>query len=151
MKLLKFAFAIVLGSAFMAVAKVESKPFEVKEGYIFQPTKGSNATAGYGLLKNISTKEIKITVVSADGFKAVELHETVAEKGMMKMKKVESIQLSKDGTFELKPGGNHIMLFDPTKEFKDGDLIRVTFDVDKNQVTIPFAIKPRATAPHGHH
>lgn len=151
MNLMKFTAMLFLGFASVATAKTETKPIEIKDGYVFLPMKGSNATAGYGTIKNTTSNNLKLSVESAEGFKAVELHETISEKGMMKMQKMESANLLKNASFDLKPGGNHIMLFDPLKDFREGDLVQVTFNVDNKKITIPFIIKKRTEAPHAHH
>ncbi|MBX3040955.1 MAG: copper chaperone PCu(A)C [Bdellovibrionaceae bacterium] len=144
---------LVFSFASIALAKTAKVDLVVTDGFVFLPLKGSNATAGYGILRNQSSEKITLSVVSAEGFKATELHETVEEKGLMKMKKVESFAIEPKGSFELKPGGNHIMLFDALKELRDGETVSVTFQTNKGPVKVPFKLKPRTETPdpHAHH
>ncbi|AGH94471.1 copper chaperone PCu(A)C [Pseudobdellovibrio exovorus] len=137
-------------------AKADANPITVEGAYIYKPLQGSRATAGYGTFKNTGKDDITIAIVSLDGFKAVELHETVSEDGMMKMKKVDSFVVKKGGSFELKPGGNHIMLFDANKEFKEGETLNVVFKNGDKQFSLPFELKardkkPEQKNPHAHH
>lgn len=151
MNLMKYAVAFIFCFASIATAKTEAKLIEIKDGYVFIPMKGSNATAGYGSIKNMTSKDLRLSVTSAEGFKAIELHETISEKGMMKMQKMEGVNLLKNTSFDLKPGGNHIMLFDPIKEFKEGDIVQVTFSLGKQKAKIPFKIRQRTESPHAPH
>lgn len=137
-----------------AYAKKSADNLEIQDSYIYAPITGATATAGYGLLKNNSQEEMTIEIVKADGFKAVELHETVKQKDMMAMQKVESFKIAKGGTFSLIPGGNHIMLFDPTKKVSAKDKVNVTFKVNGKEVIKSIVVKDRAeVAPKndGHH
>lgn len=137
-------------------ATVTAAPVSIESAYIYKPLQGSRATAGYGTFKNTGKEDVTVSIVSLDGFKAVELHETVAENGMMKMRKVENFIVKKGGTFELKPGGNHIMLFDPSQEFKEGETLQVVFKSGDKQFSLPFELKardkkPEQKNPHAHH
>ncbi|UIP30655.1 copper chaperone PCu(A)C [Photobacterium sp. TLY01] len=56
----------------------------------------------------------------------VELHEHAHENGMMKMRKVDDIQIPAGETQLLKPGGYHIMMFNLTSVPKLGDSFPLT-------------------------
>ncbi|WP_337111421.1 copper chaperone PCu(A)C [Photobacterium sp. Hal280] len=56
----------------------------------------------------------------------VELHEHAHENGMMKMRKVDDIQIPAHGTQLLQPGGYHIMMFNLTSVPKLGDSFPLT-------------------------
>lgn len=149
-KLVMAAVLLCTGSAF---AKKTAEGFDLESAYIFQPLSGSTATAGYGTIKNNSEKEMTVEIVKAEGFKAVELHETVSKEGMMSMQKVDSFKISKKGSVELVPGGNHIMLFDPLKKISENDKIKVTFKVNGKNFEKSIVVKSRnEVAPeHNHH
>ena len=120
----------------------------VENGVIYEPLKGSPATAGYGTLTNQSSQRIEISGISVSGFKASEIHTTVEENGLMKMKKLERVVIEPKGKFELKPGGNHIMLFDSSRTFKTGEVVPVVFTTKTSKLTVAFKIQKRAdTAP----
>lgn len=123
----------------------------VEEGFIYKPLNGTTATAGYGLIKNSSDKTITIEIIKAEGFKAVELHETISKDGMMKMQKLETVTIQKNDQFQLTPGGNHIMLFSPEKEFNEGDTVKLTFKNKGQEFTLPFKVKLRPIGKHKHH
>lgn len=126
--------AVLLAAALIAPAKAAAvtpitPKVSVENGYIYAPLAGSNATAGYGTLTNISKSKIEILGLRSDAFKASELHETKEEKGLMKMKKLSKLVLNPGEKFELKPGGNHMMLFDATKSLKAGDQVVMVLEI----------------------
>lgn len=126
----------------------------IEKPYIYTPLKGAPATAGYGVFKNNSKESIKVSIEKADGFKAVEMHESFMKDGHMAMQKIDSITIEKNKEFILKPGGHHIMLFDATKEFKDGDKTKVSFKVNGKPVSYEFTVEPRvknSDKEHHHH
>lgn len=133
--------SVVVTARAFAVTPITPK-VSVENGFIFTPLAGSSATAGYGTLKNISNAKIEILGLRSGAFKAAELHETKEENGLMKMKKLAKLVLNPGETFELKPGGNHMMLFDATKSLKASDEVIVVLEIAdaKGQPTIASPI-----------
>ena len=123
----------------------------ISEARIFAPLKGTNATAGYGILKNDGAKAVTVVIGTVDGFKATELHETTEKDGKMKMSKVEKVTINSKQSFEMKPGGHHIMLFDATREIKDGDTLPVQLLVNGKKESYDFKVVPRVQKDEGHH
>ena len=123
----------------------------VSDARIFAPIKGTNATAGYGTLTNSSDKSVKVTLADVSPFKAVELHETSEVDGRMAMKKVNEFVIPAKGSFELKPGGNHIMLFDASRAVKENETLKVVFKVDGKAQELDFKVVPRVKEEKPHH
>lgn len=146
MKSILFATAMVLVGL-----NVQAKDTLVlSDGKIFLPLKGSPATAGYGTFANKTNKAVQLVIRKADPFKAVEMHRTLKKDGRMAMEKVDTWTVPANGTLELKPGGNHIMLFDPTREVKADEQIKVSFQQDGENTDFTFKVVPRAEN-SGHH
>lgn len=151
---MKFLIVSIWLASSLAFAKVKSisATVEVTGAKIFAPMKGSTATAGYAVIKNTSDKEVVLKVVKTEPFKAVETHQTKEKAGKMAMEKVESFKIPAQGSLELKPGGNHIMLFDPNREVKVGEELVVHFDIDGKTVESKFKVESRTEgATPGHH
>lgn len=65
--------------------------------------------------------------------------------GMMKMRKVELIDIPAGDTVELKPGGHHLMVIGLKKALKEGDKVTIAlqFSADiRKTITIP--VRPRS-------
>ena len=141
------SFALLAG--FMAHAQTKNS-LVISEARIFAPLKGTNATAGYGVLKNEGAKSVTVVIGNVDGFKATELHETTEKDGKMKMSKVDKITIDPQQSFEMKPGGHHIMLFDATREIKEGVTLPVQLLVNGKKESYDFKVVPRVQKDEGH-
>lgn len=131
----------LLGVGMAGVAQASS--LKIEDARIFAPLKGTNATAGYAVLTNTTTKTVVVKIDHVDSFKASELHKTIMTEGRMKMEKMEQVNIEPGKSFELKPGGNHIMLFDPLKEIKANDHLKVFFSIDGKIEDYTFKVQAR--------
>ncbi|MES2856801.1 MAG: copper chaperone PCu(A)C [Bdellovibrionota bacterium] len=147
---LKILALCILSFTSSAFAK-DASGLEIKDARIFVPMAGSTMTAGYALVKNTSDQEIKLSIKEVKPFKAVESHETIEKEGRMAMQKIELFVIKPKETLELKPGGNHIMLFDPSRALKAGETLTVTFTSNGKNLDVPFKVEnrmPKAPAAH---
>jgi copper(I)-binding protein len=133
--------------------KVFASGILFKDARVLLPVQGSTVTAGYAVLSSKSDKPLVLNVQSATHFKAIELHQSLEKEGRMSMEKVDTITVDSKKDFEFKPGGHHIMLFEPAKNLKEGDFITVTFKIDGKSVTQKFKLVSRESEKedHSHH
>ncbi|MFZ4842849.1 copper chaperone PCu(A)C [Mycetocola saprophilus] len=84
-------------------------------------------SAVFGEFKNTSGTDVNLTAAGIAQATQVELHETVDNgSGQMIMRPKEGgFVIPAGGTFELKPGGNHIMIMGLTKPLAAGDTVSV--------------------------
>lgn len=139
---MRFSLLAVLVFSGMASAAF-SADVSFENARAFLPMPGGRATAGYVELKNETSKDAKVEVVSAEGFKAAEMHETFETDGKMGMRKIENLMVKGKGHDALVPGGKHIMLFDPTHEFKEGESVQLTLKVNDTTRKVAFKMVPR--------
>lgn len=86
---------------------------------------GGNS-AIYMTLTNTSATADRLVSVSGDVAKAIEIHETKMDNGMMQMNPVEGgLEVPANASVELKPGSYHVMLMGLTKVLKAGDTVQV--------------------------
>jgi hypothetical protein len=104
--------------------------------------------AGYLTLANTGDAALTVTSGSSAGFERVELHDMTHENGVMKMRKLDQIEVAAGGKVELAPGGMHLMLIGPKQAFAVGDSVEVTLRVcaETDQV-VRFVV--REAAPEG--
>ncbi len=132
---------LATASTYAFAKDIEKIKFE--ETRIYTPIKGSIATAGYALIKNESAKDMELMITEASPFKAVETHQTIEKDGHMAMIKVDKYIIKAKSQLELKPGGDHIMLFEPSREIKDNETLNLKFSVNGIIMSIPFKTVPR--------
>jgi hypothetical protein len=70
----------------------------------------------------------------------VELHTHIHDEGVMRMRKIEQIELPAGATTLLEPGGLHVMLIDLKQPLQDGSRIDLTLeyaDGSEQQIEVP--------------
>src|SRR5262249_8513782 len=81
---------------------------------------------GYMAIQNKGAASDRLVSASSPVAERVELHVHVHEGGVMKMREVPGgYEVPARGTFELKPGGAHLMFMDIKRPFKEGEKIPV--------------------------
>ncbi|PRY54093.1 hypothetical protein BCF74_1252 [Knoellia remsis] len=93
-------------------------------------------SAMFGVLRNTTDAPVTITAASSPVAGKAELHETVGEVGAMTMRPVKEIVVPAGGTFELKPGANHIMLMELPKPINIGDEVSVELTTSAGKVDL---------------
>ena len=98
---------------------------ETKDQWLRAAPPGSMMMAAYLELSNNSTKsEVLVGAYSPD-FNLAEIHQTIIKDGMAKMVHQEEIKIQADQRLSFKPGGLHIMLMQPDKQFVEGDEVKI--------------------------
>jgi copper(I)-binding protein len=92
---------------------------------------GAKIAAGYMTIRNKSAAADRLLGGSSPLAAEVETHVTVKDGDIMRMREVKGYEVPAKGSFELKPGGAHLMLVDIKKPFKEGDTIPVTLRFEK--------------------
>ncbi|MFU2510048.1 MAG: copper chaperone PCu(A)C [Pseudoalteromonas prydzensis] len=87
---------------------------------------GSKSSAGYLTLVNHGDTVIELTKVSVENLGRVEVHEHQHVNGMMKMQKVDVLQIKAHQQLDFKPGGYHLMVFEPKEPLKIGQELKLT-------------------------
>lgn len=87
--------------------------------------------------------------VAADVAGRAEMHETVVEDGVAKMRPVAGVLVSPGARTRFAPGGMHIMLLDLKKPLKEGETFQLVLTFERaRKVTVTVPVQNmRATAP----
>ena len=98
-------------------------------GHAAPGAKGNGAV--YVRITNHGKAADALVSAASDASDAVELHETLNEGGVMKMRPLSKMAVPADGKLEMKPGGHHIMLLGLRRDLKPGDKVAVTLTFEK--------------------
>ena len=82
-------------------------------------------SAGYLRIENLTTRPDFLESASSPDAGKVELHTTINDNHVMKMRPLNWVRIAAGGKQELKPGGVHLMLMNLKKEFKVGDTVEL--------------------------
>lgn len=91
---------------------------------------GAANGAGYLVLKNHGQIADELLAVSSVVADRVEVHTHVVEEDVMKMRKVDSLEILPDEEVVLAPGGLHLMLIDLKHQLTEGETfpVELTFE-----------------------
>lgn len=98
----------------------------------------------------------RLTGASSPAAGKVELHESVMDQGVMKMREVKEMPVPAGGKVTLQPGGLHLMLMNLKQPLKEGETVSVTLVFEKagavtTMATIAKAGAAMPDAGHGQH
>ena len=107
----------LLALIMIAACSTESgPPLVISDLEITRPMPGASMSAGYFLLENRSSDEITITRVDSAQFGRVEVHETILENDVAKMRRLDALTIPANGSVRLERGGKHLMLMRPADD-----------------------------------
>jgi len=138
MKRILFIFLLTLIGA--AGCAKSSRPPYAEDPWVREPPPGMSMLAGYMILHNPSSTELTLTGASSPDFAAVEFHNSVMEDGVSRMRQETSLVLGAGEALRFVPGGRHMMLIAPGRQFSEGDkvLIELSFsDGSELHITAP--------------
>jgi len=102
--------------------------------------------AGYMSLTNSTGEDVTLEAASAEGVGRIELHESsMADDGTMSMQeRPDGFSIAAGETITLKPGGLHLMIFDPTGT--DDLTISLEFGDETIEILAPYDAEASAAA-----
>jgi copper(I)-binding protein len=87
---------------------------------------GAKVAAGYMVIRSAGDRLIAVNSSAAE---RVEMHVTERDGDVARMKQVKAYEVK--GTFELKPGGAHLMFVNLKAPFREGEKIPVVLRFEK--------------------
>jgi periplasmic copper chaperone A len=116
-----------------------SPPTTVTDAWVRAPAPGADTAAGYFTITNHRTVPIELLGADSAACAAIEMHTTEYDRGTLKMRRLERIELAPNSTLSFAPGGRHLMLLGfagvtsktiaVTLHFSDGSQLGAPFDV----------------------
>jgi len=146
----RFLFLLLFASA-PALAQVQ-----IENPWTRATAPGAKVAGGYMLIRNARATGDRLVSASSPAAAKVELHVHLNDGGVMRMREVRGYDVPSKGTFELKPGGAHLMFVDLKRPLKEGDKLPVKLRFEKaGEVSVEFQVgglgQGAAPAAHGKH
>ena len=146
------AAALVLLPA-VASSGHESQSHGVTVAHPWLRATPAGATIGAAYLEIKTNDQTTDRLVSATSPAAgrVEIHTHTMDDGVMRMRKLDGIDLKAGESHVLKPSGDHIMLFDLKQPLVEGDTTSLTLTFEKaGPITVDASVEAvGAMGPHG--
>ena len=124
MRIALFCLSIFLSFSVQAQVQIE-KP------WARATAPGASVAGGYMVIRNAGGAADRLVSASSPAAAKVELHVHINDNGVMKMREVKAYDVPAKGSFELKPGGAHLMFMDIRRPFKEGEKLPVTLKFEK--------------------
>jgi copper(I)-binding protein len=99
---------------------------KVDDPYVRAVPPGQPNSASFMVLLNGDEQAHKLVDARSPVAKVVELHTHLQEDGMMKMRRVQAIELPAGETTTLAPGGLHVMLIGLQQKLVPGEMVALT-------------------------
>jgi hypothetical protein len=123
----------LLAAALLATATLSAQAgdISVTDPYALAVPPGLPNSAVFMTLVNNSKENRALVAAETPSAGVVELHTHVHEDGMMKMRKVDKIEIPAGQTVALKPGGLHVMLIGLKEKLEPGQEVHMNLIFDK--------------------
>lgn len=104
---------------------------------------GAPVGGGFVIVRNDGDKADALLGGEADFATRVEIHQSVTDDGLMKMRKLESgLEIPAGETVTLQPGGYHIMIVGLSQRLVEGEQVPVTLNFrEAGPVTVEFKVQ----------
>ena len=144
MRTLAAALLLVVAPAFGQV--------QVEHAWARATAPGAQVAGGYMAIRNNGATADRLVGASSPAAARVELHVHIKEGEIVKMRQVAAYDVAPKGTFELKPGGAHLMFLNIVRPFKEGERIPVKLKFEKaGEMSVEFHVgRLGDTAPPAH-
>jgi hypothetical protein len=143
MRYLALALALVASPALAQV--------EIEKPWARATAPGAKVAAGYMVIRNKAASADRLVGASSPAAARMETHVTMRDGDIMRMREVQGYDIPAGGSFELKPGGAHLMFVDIKQPFKEGERIRATLKFERaGEVNVEFHVGRLAGPRHGH-
>jgi hypothetical protein len=126
------ALAVVLVGA---CGTEREPPLVANDVVVTRPMPGMQMSAAYLTLTNNTDDAIRITRVASPQYESVQLHESILQDGIARMRAIPALEIPARQSVTLKRGGKHLMLMRPkasseavSLQFLDGDSLLLSVD-----------------------
>ncbi len=113
--------------------------------------KGAKVGAAYLEIKTDEKTADRLIGAKSSVAGKVEIHTHIHEGDVMKMRRIDGIDVKAGASHVLKPSGDHVMLMDLKQPLKEGDLLKITLIFEKaGEIDVDATVEPMgAKGPHG--
>jgi periplasmic copper chaperone A len=127
-----FATVLICATLFLSAACSTGQGIIITDA-MARPSPLEGGTGGaFMTIRNETGQTDRLRSAVSPAARAVELHETVDDNGVMRMvPQPEGWEIGSGSRLELKPGAKHIMLIDLVRPLEPGMTIEITLNFDR--------------------
>ena len=149
---LKIAGAVQTAEARKATdATASAGPLSVEDAWARATAEGAKVGAGYVTIRNNGSAADTLVSVATPLAGRGEVHDMTMEDGVMRMRRLDALEIPAGGSVELKPGGKHLMFMNLTERLTEGGSVPVTLTFKSGAtISIELPVKPLGAGSSGH-
>lgn len=134
---------MLLITSLPAIALGKTPAITFSQAWIQEAPPNARVLAGFMQITNNSDRKVTITSADSDTFRKIEFHRTVQEKGMAGMQRQQQLIIPASGQLKLEPGSYHLMLIQPSKRLKTGDIVNIEFTIQNiDKLSVKLTVRP---------
>ena len=122
---LMYRIALGVLSLLTAASAAAAGRLVVEHAWIRTAPPSALMLAGYATLRNDGDASLTVTGADSDAFDDVQLHQTVSEDGVERMRPTGRIEIAPGKSVQFAPGGKHFMLIRPKRELAAGAKVQI--------------------------
>lgn len=137
----------------VVVFAVEPNVIQIEEPWARESPPTATSGAAYMTLVNTGHEADRLLSATGDVAATIELHTHLIEDNVMKMRKIEAIEVAPGEPTALRPGGLHVMLIGLKKPLAAGQTFPLTLKFEKageTAVQVKVRGKDAGVMPAGH-
>jgi periplasmic copper chaperone A len=118
------------------------------------PSPMMQAGAAYAQLENTGSRPDRLIAAASPAAERVELHTHIKDGDIMRMRRVEAIEVPPGERTVLQPGGLHVMLMGLRQPLRAGETVPLTLvfeEAGSVELAVPVAAAGMRMPPHGKH
>lgn len=125
---------------------------EIEDAWLAEAPPVSKVMAAYMTINNDSQQQRQAVAMVCSEFARAQFHRTIDKDGIASMQYQQVLSIPANSELELKPGGYHVMLYDPARRLPAGDSTGCSMEFDDG-TTIAFdlVVKKASSTEHSHH
>jgi copper(I)-binding protein len=123
-----------------ACGQSSKESFSTEGAWVREGPPNAGALAGYVTIKNHTDQDRTLVMAKSEQFNVVEIHRTIVENGVAKMRRQKDLPIPAGSSLVLEPGSYHLMLMTPKSAFKANDEVTVTVSLKHDEVIEDFDI-----------
>lgn len=124
------AFALSVGSFAAFAGDYKQGDLSIEKPWARMTIK-SRPAAGYMKIHNMGDQADKVVSASSPMAERIELHTMTMNEGVMRMRKIDHIEVPAKSAVELKSGGLHLMIFGLKHDMKPGATLPISVTFEK--------------------
>ena len=143
-------FAVMFLTGPAVAQEVTSQGVTVAHPWARATPEGAQVGVAFMEIKTAAGTTDRLVSASSPIAGRVEVHTHIMEGDVMKMRRLDSLELKSGESHVLKPAGEHMMLLDLKQPLKEGDLVKMTLVFEKaGPMEVEGTVEPAgAMGPH---